>query len=142
VKIYLGFKWRLGDPDEFAIDEYWRLDGLDENALRAQIAHTLKPSAELSNAVAIVLDRALARVPASDLFFQEVLRGGVRRSVDMRLYDAGLILDEVKDVAQAAATALGAGRIDDIFAQHGGESLGHVSAGPGFITFYHGAGDL
>jgi hypothetical protein len=70
------------------------------------------------------------------------MRGGIRRSIDLRLYDAGLTLRDVSDVAETAADVLGAGRIDGIIAAHGNESLGHVSVGPSFMTFYHGAEEL
>lgn len=142
VRMHAGFKWRPRDPDDFACDEYWRLDGMDARGLRQHMARTLEPNKELVAVMGRLLDRILARVPASDLFYMEVMRGNVRRSCDLRLYDAGLTLNDVADVARDAAGLFGAGDVDQVLAECGGDRLGHVSASPAFLTFYHGAGDL
>jgi hypothetical protein len=142
VKMHTGFKWRPGEPGEFASDEYWRLDGLDEAKLRAHMAHTLEPNPGLLGTAQTLVDRILTRIPVSELFFLEVMRGGIRRSIDLRLYDAGLGLRDMSDVSETVANLFGAGRVDRIIAAHGNESLGHVSMGPTFMTFYHGAEDL
>jgi hypothetical protein len=142
VRVHVGFKWRPGDADTFACDEYWRLGGLDKKTLRAHIAETLEPNTDLLAAVSPLLDPVLARVPLDELFFLEVMRGGVRRSFDLRLYYAGLPLKDVAATAQMAAEVLGAEPVGGLIAACGEDRLGHASAGPSFVTFYHGAEDL
>ncbi len=142
VRMHDGFKWQPRDPDDFARDEYWKLDGLDELGLRQHMARTLERNKDLALLADRLLDRALTRVPVSDLFYLEVLRSGVRRSCDLRLYDAGLTLNDVADIARDAAALFGVDGIEDVLAESGNDPLGHVSASPAFLTFYHGAGDL
>lgn len=142
VKVHASFKWRPRDPDDFASDEYWRLSGLDAKALRCRIAETLESNGALLTALRPLVDRVLTRVPMEELFFLEVMRGDVRRSFDLRLYDAELAVTDVADMALSVADALDAGELGPLLAERGGEKLGHVSAGSSFATFYHGAEDL
>jgi hypothetical protein len=142
VRMHTGFKWRPTDPDEYSCDEYWRLGGLDERKLREHIARTLEPNKDLAGAAQRLLDKVLARVPAADLFYMEVMRGMLKRSFDLRLYDAGLTLGDVADVARDAAQVLGAEPVGHLVADGAAQSLGHVSAGPSFLTFYYGAEEL
>jgi hypothetical protein len=145
VLMHTGFKWRPGSPREFSRDEYWRLGG-GEDALRTEIAQTLEQNPALLTVMQGLLDLVLSRVAACDLFFLEVMRGGMRRSFDLRLYDAGLNLGDVGGFARAAAKALGAPGTDAtiaaIVAAHARDRLGHVSAAPSFLTFYRGAEEL
>jgi hypothetical protein len=138
VKMHTAFKWRPRDPGHFACDEYWRLDDLDEKALRGRIAAAL-PQGAVCAALERLLARALTRVPVSELFFLEVTRNGAPRSFDLRFYDAGLSLRDGADLAQAACGSFGVDGLDPILAKHGNDSLGHVSASPDFLTLYYGA---
>jgi hypothetical protein len=142
VRMHTGFKWRPCDPDDFACDEYWRLDGLDETRLRQNLVRTLEPNRDLVVVAARLLDRILTQIPVADLFYMEVTRGNVRRSCDLRLYDAGLTMNDVAGIARDAARLFGADGVEDVLAECGGDRLGHVSASPAFLTFYHGAGEL
>lgn len=142
VRMHTAFKWRPDDAEDFTCDDYWRVNGLDEGTLRARIAGILEPNKDLAAIVERLADRALARIAVDELFFLEVTRDGVRRSFDLRLYDAGLVLSDAADMAEAAAELFGTCRVDALVAEHGQESLGHISASPSFLTFYHGAGEL
>ncbi|HEX3756786.1 MAG TPA: hypothetical protein VHV26_17085 [Rhizomicrobium sp.] len=142
VKVHASFKWRPRDPDDFASDEYWRLSGLDQDGLRRRITETLEPNGALLAALQPLVDRVLARIPADEVFFLEVMRGDVRRSFDLRLYDAELVVADVASVALSVGDALAGDGLGPLLAECGEEKLGHVSAGPSFVTFYHGAEDL
>jgi hypothetical protein len=138
MRMHTAFKWQPRDPKQFACDEYWQLGDLTEAELRGRVAASL-PQGPVLAALEGLVDRALTRVPVRDLFFLEVTRNGAPRSFDLKLYDAGLNLDDARDLAAAAAGWFEAGDIAPILAEHGGSNLGHVSAAPAFLTLYYGA---
>jgi hypothetical protein len=142
VRMHESFKWRPRGGD-FVRDDYWLVQGLDAAGLRARLAASLEDG-PVRGAARTLLDRALARTDAADLFFLEVVRDGVPRSCDLRLYDAGLTLADAAPVAGMVAEAFGVGT-PDIAGREGaslGHSLGHVSAGADFLTLYYGVEDL
>jgi hypothetical protein len=138
VRMHESFKWRPRDG-RFVRDDYWLVQGLDAAGLRARLAASLEDG-PVCDAARALLDQALERADAADLFFLEVVRDGVPRSCDLRLYDAGLTLADAGPAAYAVADALGAGPVR--LTAREGASLGHVSAGAGFLTLYYGAEDL
>jgi hypothetical protein len=138
VRMHESFKWRP-QGGRFVRDDYWLAQGLDAAGLRARLAASLEDGS-VCGAARTLLDRALARTDAADLFFLEVVRDGVPRSCDLRLYDAGLTLADAAPVADMVAQAFGTEALD--IAGREGASLGHVSAGVDFLTLYYGAEDL
>ena len=140
VRMHESFKWRPREDGELVRDDYWCLPGLDAVGLRAALAERAA-GAVLAGGQAL-LALALARADAADLFFLEVLRAGMVRSCDIRLYDAGLTLAEAGDAVHPAAAALGVEDVTALTIGRGGDRLGHVSLGQDFLTLYYGAEDL
>lgn len=141
VRIHEAFKWRPREAGVRARDEYWLLRDLDAAAMHARLDAIARVDAVRTGAGAL-LDRALSRTAAADLFFLEVLRDGAPRSCDIRLYDAELSVAEAMDTARQAARALDAGIADEFLAPAAQDVLGHVTAGPEFLTLYYGARPL
>jgi len=141
VRIHESFKWRPRENGIFVRDEYWLLRDPGAAAMQARLDAIVRVDAVRTGAGAL-LGRALARAEALDLFFLEVLRDGVPRACDIRLYDAGLTLADAADAARLAALALAAGQVDGLIREAGQDALGHVSVGADFLTLYHGARPL
>ena len=143
--VHLAYKWRPGASDAVVARYVWRPC---ETAARAKSRIEARlPQAPRGRAAALAL---LAR--CADLADKRGLNmldveepGSPRASLDMNVYDAGLTLAAVEDIAAGAgeAFAVAPERLAATFGPFRDAALGHLATGLDrhgreFVTFYFG----
>jgi tryptophan halogenase len=149
VLLHLAFKWDPDDAGRSALTRYFWRPGLGADAIRARLAEIYAgtghdESREIAEAV---LAQAARRVPAEELQYLEVSEdGGGRRSFDLNVYDARLVIRDVKPVVSRMRRRFGVspGRLQELYDPIKNLSLGHVAGGvhrdgEDFFNVYYGA---
>lgn len=136
--VYEAWKWR---PGETARRDFYRL--VPPAAARTRLAELAGDAGPLGRIAAAL---AAWLPPAAPLFALEISGDGLRRSLDVRLYDQRATIGALRPVLEVAAAALeiDATSFEVLLVERGPERLGHVAlgqAGDGapFLTVYGGA---
>jgi hypothetical protein len=148
VLVYVAYKWAFADPASRAVTRYTWLPCRTRSALEARF-QDLVPALEAPNARRCMFDfvaRIAAFADSGELLLMEVEEpGNPRRSCDLNVYDAGLRINDVADLLDAALRDFAVPKIpaQSVFQSAGDRALGHLSAGVGrngreFVTVYFG----
>ena len=143
--VHCAFKWEREYPSRHAVTIYT----LRPDANIADLARAMERVAPLPcirHLLHETVTLALARQPGFQPMALDVAEAGnPRQSIDIKLYPAGLRLEEIAGLVGVAVSALDAPaeRWNHVLKSHGDKQLGHVSAGQGrdgkpFATVYFG----
>lgn len=146
ILVHESVKWRVDDPASALTTRYlWpgKVRSLaDVEARLAGGGRVLPPASRL----ALEAVRLARGTPGAGLFYMDVVEEGTqRRSFDVNLYSARLILSDLMPAIETLAEELGLGSqaVSELAARYGSSALGHVSGGSDreggdFATVYFG----
>jgi tryptophan halogenase len=145
---HVAFKWDLATGVGLVTRYMW-YPLLAAHGIAERLAQVYRDAGDpVSMQIArSVLDLALERVPAQRLQYLEVSEdGNARRSFDLNLYDAGLLVKDLRPALSAMRERyeLRPGRFQALYDQVKGRALGHVAGGmhrngQDFFNIYHAA---
>jgi tryptophan halogenase len=149
--LHVAFKWQP-DSGEHVVTEYLWHPALSAGEIGARLAGHVYPGAnDGSLAIArAVLELAASRVPAENLQYLEVQEpGNGRRSFDLNLYNAKLVVKDMQPQLQAMRERYGVrpGQFQALYDQIKGKVLGHLAGGMhrdgrDFFNVYYGVGSF
>lgn len=138
--VHRAVKWDPADPGQAATSRYTARPALGIADTAARIRELLGENPAAPLAVGL-LNRAAGRIGARDRLFLEVEEEGtMRRSFDLKLYDARFTTADLGPALPGLSAFFGLPPIELPAAP-----LGHVAGGQGrdgkpFLTFYYGGG--
>lgn len=146
AELFLGFKWQGQDPKRRAIARYTCYPLLSTAAIASRMEALYAGGGQPSLAAArALLEAAALRAPGDSFVYVEAAEeGNPRRSFDLNLYKAGLMVRGLRPVLASLAPAYGiaAAELEEMLERAGGQPLGHLSGGVGrdgqdFLTVYY-----
>lgn len=144
----LGFKWQAGrDAQDARVARYTCLPLLSLEAIVDRVRHLcVDAGAEgVRHTATRIIEQAAAAAPGAAFVYLEAHEAGnPRRSFDIKLYQAGLCVRDIRPALLALAGRLGIDpvRLERHFESAGDSPLGHLSGGIDrhgrpFATIYH-----
>lgn len=146
--VHLAYKWMPGKPDSGAVTRYTWVPYGNRIELEQKLAD-LVPAMEAPRAhrcTFALVARVSALIESGGALLMEVEEpGNPRRSCDLNVYDAELLMSDVAGLIEATLNdfAVPQARRRAAFEPARGRTLGHLSAGRGrdgaeFVTIYFG----
>lgn len=143
---FLGYKWFADDGRQAVISHYDWVPELTVDAIRTRTREHLAGSAWIGAVVDAILHKAGRHCAGRPLQYMEVSEpGNPRRSLDVKLYAAGMTVGDIADDLRALADGMGIGAssfasLPPAIAR---SPLGHLACGINregeeFATIYHG----
>jgi len=146
AELFLGFKWQAGEPKRRALARYTCYPLLSIAAIASRMQALYAGSGQPSLAAArALLEAAALRVPGDSFVYVEAAEeGNPRKSFDLNLYKAGLMVRGLRPVLAPLAPSYGIApaKLEELLERAGGRPLGHLSGGVGrdgkdFLTVYY-----
>lgn len=143
---YIAFKWNVDGGPHVVSHYHWHA-GLSAQGVAERMAQVCAGAAPaLAEMAQTVLDAAAARLPPQRLLYLEVTEAGQpRRSFDLNLYDARLLVRDQQAVLFAMRDHFGVrpGQFQALYDQIKARPLGHLAGGvhrngQAFFTVYFG----
>jgi hypothetical protein len=146
--LFLGFKWQArGDPvgtvARYTCHPLLAVGGIRQRLDALYEGRTDSPSLEAARAI---LERAGRRLPRGDSFVyvEAEEEGNPRKSFDLNLYKARLLVDDLQPVlgALGARYGISGASLEEAVRRAAGRPFGHLSGGLGrdgrdFLTVYY-----
>ena len=148
LRRHLGtaFKWRVGQPEQFVLTNYYWLPGLDQSGVLERMAQIQAPGTLPLSFAEGVLRQAIQRQTDKPIWYTEVEEpGNARRSYDLKIYDAGLRVGDLLPLLQRMGSyfQIPEAWFEEFCTGLSDNVVGHLAGGrhrngEEFVNVYHG----
>jgi hypothetical protein len=149
VLLHLAFKWDVSRPSHYVVTQYHWHPGLSIDEILSRLSEIYAQAGNAaSKHIAFDLVRlAESRLDGGALRYLEVSEAGnARRSYDLNLYDAGLLVEDIRPLVARMCShySIAWDAMEDLYNRIAHQQLGHVAGGAhrdrqDFFNIYFGA---
>lgn len=148
---YVAYKWDPADPEQRVVSRYMLHDGISVEQIRARLqaiyADGDSDGGDSGRIALDVLALGASRMAARDMNYMEIEEeGNARRSFDLNLYDAGLLVRDLQPFLARMRDRyeIAPGRFQVLYDQIKARRFGHLAGGVhrdggDFFNVYFGA---